>query len=924
MSSVPIANAISLATFLIQVSCLVIAIRILTRHPIQNRKVMVLLWLSLPLAVAHAMFLHQPGPAKLALCGVYTICVFFVLWVIKNALEQRKIREETASHRLAFHRSIFADSAIPLGLFECKSRKMVTCNQAMADILGYGSIGEVVGLSVAAFSASHQSDGLDSLSASLEKEKECLEKGSIRFLWRHQRPNGQIWDAQVHLMRLAPNGDTFFEFTLQDVSEVLCAEAAHRQDQIRLKVLSEVYEKLEAPDSELIDDILEGAMALTHSENAYFHFLNPEEGSIRESYWSKQIRNHSQNLEYRGLKLEKAGLWAEGFHQRKIVIHNEFQKAGGEKNLPEGHIPIVRHMSVPIFEGEHIVILAGVGNKASDYTEADGLQLRNLIAAFWNVVRRRRLETQLQESETRWQYAMESAGDGLWDWDIETGQVYHSERWLAMLGEEGHGDEISDDAAWRDRIHPEDQMKACAAIENHLKGETDAYISEYRMRKRDGSYTWILDRGRVVKRAEGGRPLRMVGTHTDTSERKRAEQSLADARKMESLAVLAGGIAHDFNNLFTSMLGSVEIAELTLGEGASEFKHLERIRSSVLKASNLSRQMLAFSGMGRFIVEPIELNQLITANQEALKMLVDPDIAMTFDLAELNLMLEGDPFQMQQMLEILISNAKEAVLASKNENSKVIRVMTSLQMFHQKPEKIHFFGNAFKPGLYIRLSVEDQGCGMDPEHLERIFEPFFTTKFVGRGMSLPVVQGIMRAHGGGVGVESQVEVGSTFTLYFPVSEAMIEIRSDRSKSGLEGLPPACTHILLVEDDDVLRDVLMRALQKRGFDVVEASDGHAAVEIYQVRWQEICVVLMDLSMPRMDGRGAFKAMKQVNPEVRVVMTSGYGERDVVEMLQDKDLAGFIAKPYQLKDVVALLEKLMGRATGNVANPSESER
>ncbi len=915
MSSDSAVFAIRMATLLIQLGCTGLAFRILLRQSGYHRWISYLLVLSLPLALAHAFYPNRSGALREALCGTFSVCLLMALWVLKGVLDRRRAQDAVTSHGLAFHRSVFADSAIPLGVFSLQSSRIVACNQALADVLGYASIEAVMGLTVGDFSPPRQEDGQDSLMASKEHLQECLVKGSMRFLWKHQRPDGRLWDANVHLMKVSSNGDTYFEFTLQDVTESLALEQAHRQDQVRLKALNGIYERMDASEADLIQSILEEALALTESQGGYFHILSLEDGTILETHLSKNLKAQSLIPDYRGLHPEKAGLWADAYRRREVVIHNDFQKRGGEHNLPEGHVPILRHMSVPVFEGDRIVILVGVGNKPSDYTEQDGLQLRNLMAAFWNVLRRKKVEEQLKESEARWHFAMESAGDGLWDWDLETGKTYHSERWLAMLGEEGHGGDISGVEAWRERLHPEDRAAASEAIEKHLRGETDAYVSEYRMRRRDGSYSWILDRGRIVKRSEDGRPLRMIGTHTDTSERKRAEQSLADARKMESLAVLAGGIAHDFNNIFTGVLGSVEIAELTLDEGAPEFKHLERIRSAILKASCLSRQMLAFSGMGRFVIEPIELNQLIRAHQEALKALVDKDIPMGWDLADINLMLEGDPSQIQQMLEALVSNAKESMQSlarnADEREPRYIRVSTFMQVLHQKSQEVRFFGETFKPGLYICLRVEDQGCGIPPENLERLFEPFFTTKFVGRGMSLAVVQGILRAHGGGVGVESQPGLGAAFTLYFPVSEAMVEIKTEVQ----EAVSQTCTHILLVEDDEMLRDVLSGALKSKGFEVMEAEDGLAAVALYQVHWRQICVVFMDLAMPKMDGHAAFLAMKQINPEARVVMTSGYSEGDVVEPFKNQGLEGFLSKPYQLGDVIALLEKLMGRASSS---------
>lgn len=1011
---------------IIQLGCAGLAFRLAGFKRFEKRRSFgwALLGVAILLIVTHG-FYRSDARLLAELMGVlFSLVMFFAMFELLRHSDLLDQEMRLDRRNLGYQRAVFTDCSVPLGIADSATGVIVDCNGAFASLLGFDSVQELIGKSPSVFSPPSQPDGGDSGALILQKVSKARLEGTHCFPWRHLRPNGEEWDGEVHLKLFQPNGKEYLEFFILDITDRLRLEKCYQKDQFRLKALNSLMEAAGGDEALLVEQALEAALGLTDSAVGYLHFLHPEDGTVEKSCWSKKILEHSPVPDYKGLHPNNAGLWADSFRRRSSVIQNDFIGQGGEKGLPLGHISITRHMTVPVFDGESIVILAGVGNKASDYTEQDATQLHLFIVGVWNIVCRKRaehslrklntaveqspasivitdrqgnieyvnpaferitqykaaqvigqnprilktgyfsveqyqelwgtilsgrvwngvfcnkrqdgqlfwertaiapirkdsgeitnflavkdditearaVEEQLRESEERWHFAMESAGHGLWDWDVASGKIYHSERWRALLGESKE-EEFSGLDAWSKRIYPADVAVFRKDLSAHLDGETSCFFAEYRIMREDGAYVWMLDRGRVVRRAKDGKPLRLIGTHTDITERKLSEQTMANSRKMESLAMLAGGIAHDFNNLFTSALGNLDIAELTLGKEMSEYENLEKIRHSILKASQLSRQMMAFSGIGRFNLDFLDLNYLLQECREELERAIGHTVPLEIHFAETRPFIDGDARQVRQILEYLVVNASEAMEG----RIGIIRISTNLEMIHEMPENALFFRRAFEPGLYVIVSVVDQGCGMDAEVLSRIFEPFFSTKFIGRGMSLAVVQGIMRAHGGGVKVASRVGEGTQVFLYFPASHQSLGIETD---SQAIQAPERCRRILLVDDDELLRSATATLLRGMGNDVLEAEDGLEAVELYRERHQEIGLVIMDLTMPRMDGRTAFLAMKDIDREAQVILSSGYGEGEVTEPIESKGLAGFLSKPYQYKDLSALVEKLLG--------------
>ncbi|MCE1203150.1 MAG: response regulator [Holophagaceae bacterium] len=399
----------------------------------------------------------------------------------------------------------------------------------------------------------------------------------------------------------------------------------------------------------------------------------------------------------------------------------------------------------------------------------------------------------------------------------------------------------------------------------------------------------------------------LVGEHllvmfTDVSERRRSEEALRQTQKLESLGVLAGGIAHDFNNLLSAMLGNLNLAQMKLPIGGASGPFLENMEGTIRKAAELTRQMLAYSGRGRFVVEPVDLNRLVAEITHLLAVSISKRVRLEYDLVPGLPAIEADSAQLQQVVMNLVTNASEAI----GETEGVIRIATGLSHFGEREIETVLPGQGLEPGPYVSLRVTDTGCGMEPEVRARIFDPFFSTKGSGRGLGLSAMLGIVRGHRAGIEIHSDAGLGSSFLIHFRASQAKVadsgRIEAGAHKDRFQG------KVLLVDDEADLRFSFGSMLQHLGFQVVAARDGLEALERFQKG--EYTLVFMDLTMPRMDGKEAFLQMKARDSEVRVILASGYSEGEAIETLHGLRPAGFIQKPFSLQALTRAVERALG--------------
>jgi len=382
-------------------------------------------------------------------------------------------------------------------------------------------------------------------------------------------------------------------------------------------------------------------------------------------------------------------------------------------------------------------------------------------------------------------------------------------------------------------------------------------------------------------------------------ERRNLESQMQQAQRLDSLGVLAGGIAHDFNNLLTALLGNLNLAHMSIPEDAPAAPYLHSAENAVMRASELTQQMLAYSGKGRFVVKLHNLNKVIQEMAHLMQVSIPKKISLVQFLAEQLPPIEADGAQIQQVILNLVTNAADAI----GSQDGVITVSTELLNLDSQALAHEFPAQSLTPGPYVCLEVRDTGCGILPETMARIFEPFFTTKPTGRGLGLSAMLGILRGHHAGIKIHSKVGSGSTFTLVFQAKQGNVEAAPTVA---LAPAVMATETILVVDDEPTILETAQAALEGIGYRVLLANDGLEAVERFRAEHAEIALVIMDLTMPRMDGREAFEAMLAIQPDVRVILTSGYSEQESVQQMLGRGLAGFLPKPYPISDLRKIVQ------------------
>jgi signal transduction histidine kinase/PleD family two-component response regulator len=389
--------------------------------------------------------------------------------------------------------------------------------------------------------------------------------------------------------------------------------------------------------------------------------------------------------------------------------------------------------------------------------------------------------------------------------------------------------------------------------------------------------------------------------------RKRLDEQIRETAKLESLGVLAGGVAHDFNNLLVGIMGNASLALEMLSEShpVTALMH-DAVRASE-RAAELTRQLLAYSGKGRFVVEPVSLAELVTENQALLKMTIAANVHLKLDLDDTVPAIEADIAQMQQVVMNLLINAAEAIGGKPGEVFVSVREVS----VDEREAQARFGTFDLRPGRYVCLLVADNGCGMNEETRAKIFDPFFTTKFTGRGLGLAAVQGIVRGRRGAILVDSTPGAGTTFQVLFPAEETPVRRYQPAVQQQIRGTGT----VLIVDDEETVRQTASSALQLRGFETCTASNGQEAIDIFERDGARIAAVILDMTMPVMTGEQTLPMLKRQRPELPVIVSSGYSEAEVAIRFAGKGSDGFIQKPYTGAQLAKAVQKAIARGAGS---------
>ncbi len=384
---------------------------------------------------------------------------------------------------------------------------------------------------------------------------------------------------------------------------------------------------------------------------------------------------------------------------------------------------------------------------------------------------------------------------------------------------------------------------------------------------------------------------------------RRMEERLGQTQKLESLGVFAGGIAHDFNNLLMISLGHTELALAEVPADSPTHLHLRRILGSTKRAAELSRQMLAYSGRQPLALETLSLSGLVQKAGCMLEVSISRNARLSYRLGDDLPLVLGDATQLSQAMMNLVLNASEAI----GEREGTITIVTStLQCDRDLLDAVQM--DRFLPeGLYVGLEVSDTGCGMDAQTMAKAFDPFFTTKFVGRGLGLAVVQGIVRGHKGTITVESEPGKGSTFRILLP--PAQVPSRREGPQVPIPRRAGTGGTVLFAEDEELVRELGTLLLNRLGFSVLAAADGREAVELFRAHRQEVVCAMLDLVMPLMDGAETLRELRRLQPDLHVIICSGYDEQRAGSQLRGLGTVTFLQKPYQIAELSDKLQALL---------------
>ncbi len=481
--------------------------------------------------------------------------------------------------------------------------------------------------------------------------------------------------------------------------------------------------------------------------------------------------------------------------------------------------------------------------------------------------------SELQESEERFRTLSSAAFEGVF---------IHADGKVLLANEAGatmygYTPETMVGVSLKDLTAPESRE---TVAENVRRGVTEPYEG-VAMRK-DGSTFLAEARGRSL--VHDGHPIRVVVIR-DITEQKALAERMRTAQKLESLGALASGVAHDFNNVLTVITNSVELAKT----GKDTATHLENIGVAAARATELCRQMLAYAGKGALAREAVDLSTLVDEMLGMLDVSVGRKAILVRDLAPGLPMIVGDATQIRQVILNLVLNAAESITKAHG------RVVVATGAGDHGPGAFakSAAGGDPKPGKYVHVEVRDDGAGMDAATVAHMFDPFFTTKVAGRGLGMATVLGIVRGHGGAIDVESHPGRGTRVRVFFPSSEA--------PQAKARGL------VLVVDDESGVRTSTKLLLEELGFDANVARDGHEAIEIVRERAAKIDAVLLDRTMPRLDGLQTMRAIREIAPRLPIVLTSGQGEMSALPERPD----AVLAKPYSTSELLTTLRRVIAR-------------
>jgi two-component system, cell cycle sensor histidine kinase and response regulator CckA len=517
-----------------------------------------------------------------------------------------------------------------------------------------------------------------------------------------------------------------------------------------------------------------------------------------------------------------------------------------------------------------------------------------------DITSRKKAEEALRKSEEQYRRIVETTAEGICVVDQDRSITYVNRRCSEMFG---YSLEEMKGAKLFSFIFQEDLPDALAKRDKRELGVSDRF--ERRFCRKDGSTLWVHASVTSIVDDEG-RLLGSFAMYTDITSRKQAEEEkallesqLRQSQKMEAIGTLAGGVAHDFNNILMAIIGFASMVQMDLDKEDPKSAYIDQILVAAERAANITHSLLAFSRKQKIDLKHLRISDIVEQTTKLLKRLLTEDIALKVKLDDRNPTILADITQIDQVLINLATNARDAM-----QNGGTLRIETGIANLDQEFMKLHDYG---KPGDYALLAVSDTGTGMDDETKERIFDPFFTTKEVGKGtgLGLSTVYGIVKQHNGYIAVDSVLNKGTTFQVYFPI----VHSQKEEASSGPAETPRGKETVLVAEDDRAVRTMIVDILRRYGYTTIEATDGVEALRLFIDNSVGINLIVCDVVMPKMNGKEVYEEIKRTHPHMKFLFTSGY-TRDVIlgKGLEDGTV-DFMAKPIKPREFLTKVREVL---------------